>query len=133
MPKFLRVLAILYTGALLALSLMKLDVQDVNFSNGDKVFHSLSYFGLTLLWFLQSFMGKKDTSLTRRLIAVSLAILAFGMIVEILQLALTNYRSFDWYDMLANTFGVLVAALFITAIQTYLLRLKKWFLNAQNR
>lgn len=133
MPKFLRVLAILYTSALLALSLMKLDVQDVNFSNGDKVFHSLSYFGLTLLWFLQSFMGKKDTSLTRRLIAVSLAILAFGMIVEILQLVLTNYRSFDWYDMLANTFGVLVAALFITAIQTYLLRLKKWFLNAQNR
>lgn len=33
----------------------------------------------------------------------------FGIVVEVLQGTVTSYRSLDVYDMLANTFGALLA------------------------
>lgn len=37
----------------------------------------------------------------------------YGIIIEALQSLLTDFRTPDYYDVIANTIGVLVAALFL--------------------
>lgn len=37
----------------------------------------------------------------------------YGVIMEVLQKYLTNARMFDVYDMIANTFGAIIAVLFV--------------------
>ncbi len=74
------------------------DLSSLTFA--DKIVHSLSYFFL-MFWFLQIVKEKAQT-------LTALLLISMGVIIEILQ-GLSGYRTFDYYDMLANTFGVLVA------------------------
>lgn len=78
-------------GSLLPLSQM---AQAIN----DKLEHFLVYF-LLMAWFGQLYR--------RRLILV-VAFLLMGLALEILQ-GQTRYRHFDWYDVAANSAGILAA------------------------
>lgn len=47
------------------------------------------------------------------LIVSSIFIIMYGAFMEYLQFALTTYRCYDYYDMLANAFGAIIPALFV--------------------
>jgi len=70
----------------------------VDFEQSDKVGHFLAYGGL-MFWFCQLYAKKE----TRALYAAGFA--AMGVGLEFIQ-GWTGYRSFEFYDMLANGTGV---------------------------
>jgi VanZ family protein len=84
-------------------------------SQSDKLLHALAYFVFTVLWFL-SF--KFTFSWNRKKSVVSTFILAvsFGILIEILQEQLTNYRQADVLDVLANIIGTVLAIITLKLI-----------------
>ena len=104
-------LSIIYTLALTAVCLIRLNnLPDIKVSNGDKIFHLLSYLVLTFLWvntFIYKFKLKKEQAI----VYAGISCIAFGIIIEILQGSVTSYRSSDIYDVVANTCGVLIMVL----------------------
>lgn len=113
--------SISYTVLLITVSLAKLDLESVEEivpSFSDKIFHFLAYALFTWLWF-NSFYFKFNFSKIKSIFRSILVSVAFGIIIEVLQLILTNSRSFDVLDILANSLGVLFAAILIhTKINT---------------
>ena len=111
LKKLIPVVTIIYSLALITVSLAKLNnVPDIGISFGDKIFHFLAYFVLTLLWFytfLYAFKFKKKRAL---FFAVILSVL-FGIIIEVLQESITVSRALDVYDAVANTLGALLASM----------------------
>ncbi|WP_339894883.1 VanZ family protein [uncultured Algibacter sp.] len=101
-----------YSVALGAVSLITLDIPNVQISFADKIFHFLAYSLFTVLWYLAffyTFSFKKRKSI---IYAAVLAIL-FGIVIEVLQDTITTSRTLDVYDALANTFGALVTTMII--------------------
>ena len=74
----------------------------------DKLNHTIAYFFMALSW-LFAFQKKKRHSLKEMHIIV-LCIL-FGILMEFLQWGFTSYRNASYLDVLANSFGVLIAYL----------------------
>ncbi|WP_340960042.1 VanZ family protein [Polaribacter reichenbachii] len=109
------IVAIGTTIAIVCLSLIKLSGTGVEIKNIDKAFHSIAYFTLTAAW-LFSFYKKPEK---KYLIAISCII--FGIIIEVLQASLTVYRTGDFIDVLANSFGVILALIIFN-----LFLKKKW-------
>lgn len=93
-------LGILYLSLMQTSHLPSLPIQHL-----DKFFHFLAYTSLAICWFAYFVIFKKiERNLHFNTIAILLVF--FGIIVEILQKNLTDYRTFDWLDILANTSGV---------------------------
>jgi len=82
-------------------SLESAPIEVINFEGSDKVMHMTAYFGL-MGWFLQIYHARKAQ------IILACAFIAMGVILEILQ-GLGGVRFFEFYDMLANSTGVLLA------------------------
>jgi VanZ family protein len=72
----------------------------VDFKESDKVGHLLAY-GSLMFWFCQLYATKK----TR--ILYGIGFVAMGVTLEFIQGAL-GYRTYEVFDMLANTLGVLL-------------------------
>ena len=91
-------------GAVLVLSVIVLSLMphppEIPISAGDKLAHLLTYITL-MFWFAQV-----DIQHRQRL-RWALAFIAMGIALEFAQ-GMTAYRSFDGFDMLANTVGVLL-------------------------
>ncbi len=99
-------LAIVITIAITVLSLIRVGELPVpKISNIDKLEHMFSYLVLTFLWLLA--LGKTKTA---RLLIIIICII-YGITIEILQGLLTNYRSAELLDVVANTLGILLAIL----------------------
>ncbi len=110
LKKYALSISICYTLALLAVSLIRLDfdnIEDLVPSFSDKIFHFGAYGLLTLLWFYTMRMRFNYNKIVT-LIFVVAGCIAFGTIIEVLQKELTNTRFFDWYDITANIGGVLM-------------------------
>lgn len=89
---------------------------DVDLQEGrDKVAHFIAYGSMTF-WFAMLFEGRG------RQLAVALAFAAMGVAVEFLQ-AMTDYRTFDVGDMIANGIG---AALGFGLVRTPLGKALDW-------
>ena len=117
--------ALVYTGIILYLSLINLaDTPVSSLGMSDKLMHSGAYFGLGLLWMLFGIFSFPEKNLLRRVVFISVAAVAFGIFIEVLQDKLTTYRQLDLYDVLANTIGVLAAAVLMWMFKNYLLSLK---------
>lgn len=85
-------------------------------SSNDKFIHILIYFVL-MGWFGQLY--------TRRVVPAA-GIVALGFLLELIQ-GQTRYRTFEWYDVLANTTGVVVSWLILmTPFGQGLYRLDRW-------
>lgn len=88
----------------------------------DKVAHFIFYFVLTILFFLTL---KRESNCVKKMnyIYVFTFIFAFliGIAVEIMQETLTTTRSADFYDVLFNTFGIVVALSVVKIINKKLL------------
>ncbi|WP_051205395.1 VanZ family protein [Salinimicrobium xinjiangense] len=118
-------IALVYTGLILYLSLINLadtPVKDLGMS--DKVMHAGAYFGLALLWMLFGIFSFGEKGIMWRLAIISVASIVFGIFIEVLQDVLTSYRELDLYDILANTFGVIIAGFAVRIVKDYLIRLK---------
>jgi VanZ family protein len=117
--------ALIYTGLILYLSLINLadtPVKDLGMS--DKTMHCGAYFGLGLLWMLFGLFTFEEKGLFKRIMFISLASVAFGIFIEVLQGVITSYRQPDLFDILANTIGVVVAAIVVWILRKNLTRLK---------
>ncbi len=98
-------IAIAITISIAYLSLIKTNnFPKIAIYNIDKLYHLIAYFGLTFSWLLAL---KKPKYKYKVLIACVL----YGIIIEVLQTALTVYRTGELFDFLANSVGVLLALL----------------------
>ena len=100
---------VLWFGAILFASFMPsqhLRQEWFLFPNEDKVIHAIMYFGLALLFLLNS---RKSFSLTKRFIIISvISICLIGGVIELLQPILSN-RTCDFPDLVANSTGAILA------------------------
>jgi VanZ family protein len=92
---------------ILCLSLIKVTkIPNLEVKNIDKLFHSFAYFILATCWLFTYYKKPKLKYI------IIIACVFFGIIIELLQTNLTAYRTGDFIDVLANTFGVLLALIF---------------------
>ena len=98
------VVAIIVTIILAILSLMNLRKLPISFTFLDKIEHTLAYLIVSFLWLLA--LRKKGIKFT-----VSICVVLYGVLLEMLQLILTDYRLFEFMDIIANTIGVMLGYL----------------------
>ncbi len=111
------VLAIAYTTLLTIASLGRInEMPKVKIDHADKWFHFIAYGVLSFLWFSAFYFNFKTPKHKALLIAVVSSIL-FGILIEVLQGTLTNYRSLDVYDAVANSIGALLTGVLIVLKQ----------------
>lgn len=103
-------LAIVITVAIAMTSLSIMPKMDLGFKikSSDKYLHAIAYFILTLTWF---FAFREKIKKTNIKIVLLIALAFYGIIIEVLQGGITNYRTSDVYDVFANIFGILLATL----------------------
>lgn len=103
------IFALLITIAIAVVSLVKLQIQQIDIDHADKYGHALAYFVLTFLWI---FHLQKNRELTVALLLAGCFSFFYGIVIEILQGTLTSYRTISYYDVIANTIGILLAIVF---------------------
>ena len=113
LKKYALFIALGFTTALTYLSLADLSkMPSIGVSFSDKVFHFLAYAVMTMVWFNYS-RTLNNLTKTKQIVVAVVISAVFGMIIELLQGALTATREADVNDIIANNLGVLMAALFI--------------------
>ena len=100
------VISIALTVIIIYLSLVSLENLDVKISVSDKFLHALAYTTLTLSWL---FAVKKSHNQLKKKLLIVIAVFSLGVILEILQEKLAVNRTMDFYDVIANTVGILLA------------------------
>lgn len=117
--------AIVYTGIITYLSLVNLSDTSVGgWGVSDKVLHAGAYFGMALVWLVFYVLNYQPNTFLRKIVVVCLLVVAFGILIEVLQNELTTYRELDVFDMLANTSGVILAGVLVKINIGSLMRLK---------
>ncbi|HEA31151.1 MAG TPA: hypothetical protein ENH91_14355 [Leeuwenhoekiella sp.] len=96
--------------------------------NSDKIMHATAYFFFCLFWFIYLFLSGIQKRSFNNTLAITVGwSLFFGMIIEISQLEFTTYRTGDFFDMLANSTGILIAVLVLLMTKSSLVRIKTKF------
>ena len=72
----------------------------------DKILHLVAYFVLSLSWF---FAVRSSHFQIKSKVGIGILVLILSVILEFLQGSFTNYRTADYYDIVANTFGIIIA------------------------
>lgn len=90
----------------------------------DKIIHFLAYLMLCVFFFL----GLKTFRIRRGVKNAVAITLIFGTVLELLQKVVTDHRTFDLFDLLANGLGVLTAALLIRKNKTILVKKLETFM-----
>jgi len=119
-------LAIVYTLVLTIASLIQLgDLSVGAFSPTDKMLHLGASFVLAFVWMLFYLLKmEQKQNYIPAFIVISVLVIIFGMLIEVLQGVLTTYRQPDWADVVANSIGVLIALLLSIFFQKFLIKLK---------
>ena len=76
-------------------------LKSFNFKNGDKVIHFALFFIFTILIYLSGVLKKGNL--------IWIVPISVGIFIEILQHLMAMGRTFDFYDILANSTGILIA------------------------
>lgn len=116
-----------YTLAITTLSLVQLGKISLgSFNPTDKMMHAGAYLGLVVVWKFH-FLIKEENfkSYNSNLLKISAFSIGFGMLIEVLQGALTNYRQPDWFDIIANTVGVVLAVFLFLLLKSKFQTLKE--------
>lgn len=82
------------------------DLVEINFKFHDKLIHFVAYALLCLVVYVIFKIYAVKSSLRT---AVLFSII-YGTVIEVLQMTLTSYRAFDFYDIAANTAGIFIMA-----------------------
>lgn len=101
-------IAILFTVTIAILSFIKMPKEGIAVPSSDKLSHLIAYFFLMLAW-LYAIM--KQPNFRSRVKYVVLGCFIYGIIIEVLQSAITSYRTASYLDILANSTGILLAIL----------------------
>ena len=106
-------MSIAYTVALVIASLISLhSVPSLGSSFDDKIYHVVAYLGLSLLW-VTYFKPFK----TKYIPFIVLFVAAFlGFILELLQYLVNPNRTYDTYDLIANSIGAIIGTLIASNI-----------------
>ena len=85
------------------------DIPTVSIPNLDKLVHTFFHFIFTILWFLFFKKQVKKKNQLKLLVVAFCFSLLFGIGIEVLQNKLTTTRSGDFFDVLANLTGAILA------------------------
>ncbi|MFV5688705.1 VanZ family protein [Flavobacterium sp. ZT3R25] len=113
-------IALSWTGLIVFFCLIKSsDIPAVHIANLDKVVHSFFYFVFTSLWFF--FFKKQLNSLTifKPLLLSFMFSIFFGIAIEIVQTLFTTTRKGDFFDVVANLLGAILAICVILFFNRY--------------
>ncbi len=77
----------------------------------DKIVHFLMYFTMAFFLMFEYYLHHKHK--ITRIVQILLIPLFWGASMEMAQFLLTNYRGAEWWDMIANTLGVITAYFFV--------------------
>jgi len=112
------VLAIVATIIIAILSLSDISNFDLglNIKKSDKYLHTLAYFTLTLVWYFA--LQEKIKNLRFKFFVIA-ALIFYGIILEALQGGITNYRTADFFDVIANIVGIIIAAAIFKKIMNW--------------
>lgn len=72
----------------------------------DKIVHASAYIVLTYLFCRYLILSKPSFSLTKILVYVAIVLTIYGIVIEVLQTALTENRVGEFEDVLANISGI---------------------------
>lgn len=101
-------LTLLVLATILFLSLFNPPESDLGSIKGiDKIAHICMYGGLELVLWFEYLKHHNELDKNRLIWFAVIAPIAFSGTMELAQLFLTDYRSGDWADLVANTIGVL--------------------------
>jgi VanZ family protein len=75
----------------------------------DKSLHSFAYFGLALSWF---FAVKSSHTKMKQKIIIALFVLLLSVLLEYLQGTIIDNRVLDYFDIVANIIGIVIAMVF---------------------
>ena len=92
------------------LSFIKVPRVDIQVVYSDKWGHSFAYFMLSLCWLLTFFKYPK-----KKFLIITLCV-TYGIVIEVLQTTLTNHRTGDFLDVIANTIGILLGLMIFNLI-----------------
>jgi VanZ family protein len=98
-------------------SFSSVGVQIFKVKNSDKLAHIAAYLFLSFSWLFAT--RKRFTSINQRVLLV-VSIIAFGIILEVLQEVLTTHRKADLNDVVANAVGIILAAVTFNQLRTWL-------------
>jgi len=104
------IIALGITISIVCLSLLKIPETQVKITNIDKVYHSIAYFTLTISWLIAYYKKSQIKYI------IVICCIIFGIIIELLQSTLTDYRTGEYLDVIANSSGVLLALLIFSLI-----------------
>ena len=82
----------------------------------DKFVHAFLFFVLTTLWLFVAIKQQRST-ITR--VFYFLAVIAYGALLEFMQATCFSNRSADWKDIIANSFGCIMAVIFLKKLQAF--------------
>jgi VanZ family protein len=122
-PKILFAFSLLYTLFITFLALSeRSELPDVLWwQHQDKIAHTLAYLVLGGLWGLTWLFVRKIKFWNPYFFVIITTSIIYGTIVEILQQTLTTSRTADFWDVIANTMGVILGV--VVAWYSY----RKWF------
>lgn len=104
--------SLLLTLAVLYLSLSRIphtELDDVPFI--DKWVHIVMYGGYTLVIWCEYLRSHARIHFTHTLLGIVIGPIVMSGLIELLQEYCTETRSGDWFDLLANTLGIILAAI----------------------
>lgn len=112
MHKFSFILALFWTFVILIGCLTSGEnIQNVDLPilSYDKFLHALLYFALLILWLFYFYISKTLNQNKYKLVFILCFV--YGVIIEFLQHILTDDRTADIFDVLANTVGLILGML----------------------
>ena len=100
------------------------ELVEINFKFHDKLIHFAAYALLCLVVYVIFKIYFIKSSLRA---AITFSII-FGTVIEILQMTLTSYRVFDFYDIASNTAGIFIMACAIYSKRDYIINKLETFM-----
>jgi VanZ family protein len=98
-------IALFFSFFILTMSLINGNSMPLNtFNLSDKILHSTAYMVLMWVWM----MALKQRGMSRSVIILLIGLTMFGIVVEGLQASLTESRTADWKDAVANFIGLIM-------------------------
>ena len=123
-PKLWLTVGWLLITVVIFLSLWPKPPEPLSFKHSDKLAHLIAYSILTL-WFANMYRQRS------RHLLLGVTFIALGMFLELLQ-GLTEYRTFSYGDIVANSSGVLLGLILAsTNLSSTLMHLDTWLVHLQ--
>lgn len=98
-------IAIFFTIFILTMSLINSNsIQIQTFQISDKILHASAYMVMMWVWM----MLLKKHSMSKSILILLIALTMFGIVVEGLQTSITESRTADWKDAVANFIGLII-------------------------